>query len=216
MLMLLLKRMQKKKFLPRNRTFNFALFFIFFLQWPLSAGAAYIEPYLGNISYDLSQDRGDTQDASLKPYAKKGTLWGGGLRYGPSFRPFFVGVDVSYYLMSRVDSATGEKKNETIFLFGPIVAYELRVVPLRVWLGFNYIDRFRYTNAKMFTGTSLKAGVGVELMPKVSFNFEMSRHHYTRVEEKGGVTGLPTTDGRYSYQEPEMTSLMLSLSFPFW
>lgn len=209
-------RTQKRKFLQKNKTFYLVISFLVILNLPGLADAAYFEPYIGNIKYDLNQDRTDTLTSELKPYKQKGTLWGGGLRYGPSFRPVFIGIDISYYLMNRIDQLTGEKNTESILLFGPTITYEFHIVPLRVLFGFNYIDRFHYSSAQTFSGTSLKLGVGVAIMPKVSFNAEMIRHRYSRLEERGGVARFPTTRDHSSYQAPSMTSLLLSLSFPFW
>lgn len=207
-----LKKLQKRL---RKSSFFLLLVLIFSLELP-QAKAAFLEPYLGHVRYDLTQERSNSQDASVISYKAKGQRWGGGLRYWPSFRPFFFGIDLSYYPLKRLDSFSSATTNETLFFFGPTLGYEMSLVPLRLWLTFNYIDRFRYESAKMFSGMSLKAGLGVYILPSVSFNFELARHVYSRDEEKSGVTHLPVEEGGKSYQKPEMTSVFLSLSFPFW
>ena len=183
---------------------------------PLRGMAAYFEPYIGRLHYTLNQDRADTQDSSLKALFLRGNRWGVGLRYGPSVKPFFFGVDVSYFPVKRLDSFSDGVTDETFLFFGPTLGYRLEMVPIRVWLTFNYIDRFRYAEAKAFSGKSLKAGIGVQVSPKFSFNFEYSKHIYSRLEQRSGVTHLPTENDSSSLERPSMTSILVSLSLPIW
>lgn len=197
--------------------FIFFVFYIFLLIIiPFSGRAAYFEPYLGHLHYTLNQDRGDKLDPNVKTLFLRGNRWGAGLRYGPSFKPLFLGIDISYFPMKRLDSVSEGVTSETFFFFGPTIGYQLEMIPLRAWFTFNYIDRYRYAEGKTFSGKSLKAGVGVQVSPKCSFNFEYSRHIYSRDELSTGVTHLPTSDDRYNYEKPSMTSILVSLSLPIW
>jgi len=97
----------------------------------------------------------------------------------------------------------------------------------KIWIGYYFLDKVSYKNhvsgdddaEDTWSGTALKAGLGIVLSSFMSVNIEYSKHRYTSKTE---VRCCSTTTYNYPYlngddktSEIEESSLGVSLSFPF-
>ncbi len=207
--------LQKKKLKKKLRNNFFDCFlFLFFLLVSLSTQAAYIEPYLGQVRYQQVQSVTNSAGSNVSVIRDKGQRFGIGLRYGPHFGPVFLGIDFSYFPLKRVDTLSGATNNTFLF-FGPTLGMQIPFLPLRVWSSFSYLDRVR-NNGAAYSGKSFKFGAGFLFSAHVSFNIEFGKHVYSRYEKEGTVWQYPLSQAGLYLQRPEMKTIFLSLSFPFY
>jgi hypothetical protein len=134
---------------------------------PKSGTAAlFIEPYLGyQFAGSISSNNLDFGDY-------KGL--GGGARAAIQIIDLlYVGADFSYYPSLGFSSGnnTSLDGGASQTRLGAVAGVSIPVLPLRFWLGYNFIDKISQSNTTL-DGSSFKLGAGLKLVPLVSLNLE--------------------------------------------
>ncbi len=175
-----------------------------------------VEPYLG---YSLLGGLSATTSGTTTQLGSYTGLEVGS-RVAVGFDMFFAGADVSYapslgYAAPAVaSSVTLADAGTTHFKLGAVAGIELPALPLRFWLGYNFIDQLADssvgggTTSSGASGSSLKLGAGYKVIPLVSINAEYIMTGLASTSSGGTSTNLPTGTSA------GMSSLLISASVP--
>lgn len=178
----------------------------------------FAEPYLGyglggNASFNSST--GTSTD-----YASFNGV-GVGARVGTDILGVaFGGADFSYYpsVSSTLSSTltgllpsgvTLSSSNNGLTRLGIVAGVSVPVLPLRGWLGFNFMDKWSSSTSTL-SGTSFKLGVGFKFIPFVSVNAEYILSSYSSVTENGVTQNF--TSGSSISTKMAMISVSVPLS----
>jgi len=176
-----------------------------------------VEPYLG---YGLLGGLSSTTSGTT---TNLGSFTGVALgsRVSVAFQDmFFAGADVSYSPSLGYAAATGASSGvflddaTTRFTLGVVAGVEMPILPLRIWLGYNFLDNLADgsvaggTVSKGLNGSSFKFGAGYKVIPLVSLNAE-----YT-ITNFGSSSSAGVSSNLNAGQTAGINTLLLSASFP--
>ena len=174
------------------------------------------EPYLG---YALTGGA-TTKTATTSTDSGKFTGLAVGARALASYQMFFGGLDFSLSPLSHSPAtATGTTFTSVSSMkLGIVAGVELPMLPLRFWLGYNFMNTQSMTQPAVgavaasdlsLSGSGIKLGVGYKVIPLVSVNAEYIMSSYGSAKNALGVQQFATG------QSISVNSFLLSVSVPF-
>lgn len=175
-----------------------------------------VEPYLGYSFLGGVSVSNSGTTVQLGSYAGLQV----GSRVAVGLDMFFVGADVSYApslgytAPAALSNLTFADSGTTHFKLGAVAGVELPALPLRFWLGYNFMDQIADSSVSGGTtpsgarGSSLKLGAGYTVIPFVSINAEYIMTNIASTFSGGTSTNLP------SGTSAGMNSLLVSVSVP--
>lgn len=179
--------------------------------WSAQSSALTLEPILGygigNAELSATLE-GDTTESYL----------GGRILFEP-LPLFFFGAE--YGMGSgELDRATGFDADIDHTRMGAVVGISIPVVPFidRIWVNYMMDDSYEEsTGAKdTYKGKSYGVGLGIKVVPFISFNVEYQLYEAEEVESTTGtVTTLPTAAGAKFENSTLMFSVSVPLGIPF-
>jgi len=173
----------------------------------------YVDPYIG---WALFGSTAQNQSDESTTHANDFDGFTLGTRAGVRFlKHFFGGLDFSYQTSLNVTPASVSyfTSGVTATRLGIVVGVYDPVFPVRVWLGFNFIDTLNQTlNTTLngispgsvvgMSGTGWKIGVGCTALPLVSLNIEYIASQYGSLSVNQSTTSLGsgvTGDSAHSF-----------------
>jgi hypothetical protein len=182
----------------------------------------FVEPYAGygllggmdattnNVTTNSGNFTGFGMGARAGATLLSGLIFGGlDVSYYPSYRYSKSATDIN---IAEIDSGTKNMK------LGLVAGVNLPILPLRAWVGFNFIDRL--TDSYILSGTtydavikgnSFKLGVGYKVLPILSLNAEYIMASFGTIERTLTATGVTNTTTTTSLSHK---LLFLSASVP--
>ncbi len=170
------------------------------------AGTSFmVEPYVGY------EGLGSTNQTFSGTSTSLGTMSGvsvGGRASIGFAEMFFVGADFSYdpsLSISPPSGTTSEFSSISKTKLGVVAGVDVPMFPLRVWGGFNFLDKLNATDItggisnaansqSTLGGSSIKGGIGFKLIPLVSINVEYIYSTYNSITSGGTVTNFASGD----------------------
>ncbi len=170
---------------------------LIFVSVPAFAGM-HLEPYVG---YGLMGATGTQAQISAKTNNNYTTLAGGARLLLDLGNVLFLGPDATYHQGMSATSLLGAVSNGGAMQVGVVAG--LNLLFLRVWAGYNFLDQNTSTvnttvpllgqvdvkNA--YSGTSMKVGAGIKLLPMLRLNAEYLVQTYN--SQTATVLGQATT-----------------------
>lgn len=169
-----------------------------------SATSILLEPYLGyGVAGSLSYNNLDAGTFSGMGF---------GARLGVSLEELFFGaIDTTYYPTAGYSIPAGAipffSGNPNNYRLGLVAGIALPIIPLRFWVGYNFIENFSGNTSSYFAsfgssgtltanGTSFKFGVGYKLIPFISLNAEYITSSLSNYSSASASGTLPNASGK--------------------
>ena len=191
----------------------FLTLFVSFSTMNASKASLLIEPYvgyaIGKQDYSLTANGSATSVSSY--LAPNGIAYGA--RAGLGFGPLYVTGDFSMWSYDgSIPGTTGNITPSHGFLtIGGTVIFSPPVLPFRVWVGYNFIDKNTQTwgsSEYSVTGSSIKFGGSFNLIPLISVNAEYIMSTYGNFS----ITNVSPTLGM---NDVKQNTVLVSVSVPF-
>jgi hypothetical protein len=169
------------------------IFLLFCLCFSINTRSAiFIEPYLGIGKSSVDLDDSESSGSGLGFGGRMAFM-----QYG-----VMAGGDLSFQSVETSEGTQTEYSQKQLAIY---VGYALFQVPLRAWMGYNFMD-FASTNLdRKYKGGGFKVGVGYDPYPNTSFNLEFKKSTYDEFKDSEGTANLN--------QDLNIVSLFLSVSF---
>lgn len=192
-----------------------ALMALLFITAPSAFADFGFEPYVG---YGLLGSVNVTTSSTTAGGGNfSGLGIGGRATYG-FMDMFWAGADVSYLPSMGYTASTGTSVNigiddgAKLFRLGAVAGIDLTGIPLRFWLGYNFLNNLSDTAGSTnitANGSSFKIGAGYKVIPLLSLNAEYI------ISSFGSTTTGTTTTNLPSGTSVSQNMLFLSASVPF-
>lgn len=165
----------------------------------------------------LNPKTGIMETTYTSDFFRFSNFFGWGIRTGVHYQDtYFASLDLLNFPSVATDNASAPKWGNT--LFGITAAVQLPAIPLKFWIGFNFLNLLSsnlylgvagINDSVSLIGNAFKIGTGVRVYSPIYINLEAYYGRFTSYFASGSSSALPdkTTVGTTFY--------LLSISTPF-